>query len=459
MPIGNSCIHSQANACITAATTRELAQISGLFTENSVESVACIAALPSAELNKGRMIFVNDISAYRYSNGGEWTNDYDTTVLTQIHLFGWGSNLCCNLGNPTIATAGADCFSSPIREFCSATNWSGIFVGYSCSTGVNALKDDGTIWGWGGNNSGVLGVGTTVASIVSPVQEVTSSTNWCYITKSPQNFGNCNAFWFKTDGTMWGTGSNYCYALMDGTFTTRCSPVQECTSSTNWSTGSQGFCQSSAIKTDGSMWVIGHNGYGLLGMGDTVNRTTLTREYTSSTNWCAVNYGFYGRSAIKTDGSLWSVGHNGVGSNGGYTSGVTDHSSPVREFCSATNWSSVCREGYAVRAIKTDGTLWGWGSGGLSTGGNACSAIQEQCSATNWCQVSVGGKPTTAGLKTDGTLWFWDYDCLGNTTHFNINRCNNPIQECTSDTNWCYVATSTKSSHALKQAYLGFNEP
>ena len=144
MPISNSCIQANANALIGAATTRQLAQVSGLLTENSTYSVACIAALPSASDNQGRLIYVTDIGAYRYSDGDSWSNCYDTTCRVALRqLFGWGWDACGNLGNgicPSYA------WSSEVREQCSATNWC-LITNASCVT--SAIKTDGTLWRWG----------------------------------------------------------------------------------------------------------------------------------------------------------------------------------------------------------------------------------------------------------------------------------------------------------------------
>ena len=71
-----------------------------------------------------------------------------------------------------------------------------------------------------------------------------------------------------------------------------------------------------------------------------------------------------------------------------------------------------------MAAIKTDGTLWTWGSGGNSQLGiNVSTGIRSTpvttfAGGTNWKQVSAGGY-NTAAIKTDGTLWVWGYDTYG----------------------------------------------
>jgi alpha-tubulin suppressor-like RCC1 family protein len=55
----------------------------------------------------------------------------------------------------------------------SNTNWSKVAFGYNYTV---ALKTDGTLWTWGNNSDGQLGIGDRV-SRSSPVQ-IGAGTNW-----------------------------------------------------------------------------------------------------------------------------------------------------------------------------------------------------------------------------------------------------------------------------------------
>ena len=75
-----------------------------------------------------------------------------------------------------------------------------------------------------------------------------------------------------------------------------------------------------------------------------------------------------------------------------------------------TDWSIVSSQGNRVMAIKTDGTLWGWGENSIGslgdgTTGSKSSPVQIG-SLTDWQHASAGGSRTFA-IKTDGTLWAW----------------------------------------------------
>ena len=70
-------------------------------------------------------------------------------------------------------------------------------------------------------------------------------------------------------------------------------------------------------------------------------------------------------------------------------------------------------------ALRTDGTLWGWGANSGNQLGDGTSNIRyapvQIGTATNWQQVVTGSH--TVGIRTDGTLWVWgrnDEGQLGN---------------------------------------------
>ena len=93
----------------------------------------------------------------------------------------------------------------------------------------------------------------------------------------------------KTDGTVWCWGHNSSGQLGDGTTVNKSVPTQ--ISITNVSTmvaeGSHtGWGSRCAVKTDGTLWCWGYNGYGQLGLGDTTKKCS----YTSIRNYKCCRY-------------------------------------------------------------------------------------------------------------------------------------------------------------------------
>jgi alpha-tubulin suppressor-like RCC1 family protein len=303
------------------------------------------------------------------------------------------------------------------------------------------------LFGWGSNYCGVLGDNTT-GDKLSPVREITSSTNWCQ-----GSIGYRDSSAIKTDGSLWSWGQNKCGALGDTTTTSRSSPVREITSSSNWCQGSVGFSRIVGIKTDGTLWNWGWNFCGALGDLTWTTRTSPIREISSSTTWCRVSAGLFHTAALKTDGSLWAWGGtNSFGQLGNNSS--IGRCSPVRDITSSTTWCQISAGWYHTTAIKTDGTLWTWGYNGCGRLGDntvvtRSSPVREITSSSTWCRVS-GGQTHTVGLKTDGSLWAWGNGAYGGIGNNSVTNTSSPVREITSSSTWCTVSAGLNHTAAVK---------
>jgi alpha-tubulin suppressor-like RCC1 family protein len=205
-----------------------------------------------------------------------------------------------------------------------------------------------------------------------------------------------------------------------------------------WQTVSAGYTHSVGIKTDGTLWAWGDNGYGQLGNGTTTNSTTPT-QIGSANNWESISASGGFTIAIKTNGTLWAWGNNTFGQLG---DGTTTNRTIPTQIGTATNWNSVTTgEGFAL-AVKDNGTLWAWGNNDsrqLGDGTTTNRTIPTQIgTATNWQSVAAGSGFSLA-VKTNGTLWAWGnnlYGQLGNGTTTNLTV---PTQ-IGSENDWANVA-------------------
>jgi alpha-tubulin suppressor-like RCC1 family protein len=310
--------------------------------------------------------------------------------------------------------------SIPVQTVAGGTNWQSVSAG---DKALGAIKTDGTLWVWGGfaNNYGQLGDNTTVNKS-SPVQTTAGGTNWTQISCGVQHVAA-----IKSDSTLWTWGWNAYGQLGDNTSVNRSSPVQTVISGSNWAYVTCGYYHIAAIKTDGTLWSCGYNNKGQLGTNNTTSCSSPIQITTGGTNWKVVSGGFNFTMGIKTDGTLWGWGSDSYGQLGDNTR--VNKSSPVQTAAGGTNWKQVACNYYHTAAIKTDGTLWLWGMNwyseiGDSTTSAKSSPVQTAAGGTNWKQVSVGFG-NTAAIKTDGSLWVWGSNAHGqlgtnNTTTYNI---------------------------------------
>jgi hypothetical protein len=269
---------------------------------------------------------------------------FAAAVKTDGSLWAWGIHVNGQLGiGPIVAPFSQ---SSPVRVG-ALSNWKHVCCGGSHSV---AIKTDGTLWSWGNNGSGKLGLGNVVHRS-SPVQ-VGALTNWRQVSCAISH-----TLAIKTDGTLWSWGANTTGELGTGTIVWRSSPVQV-GSLTNWRVvEGGGFAFSAAVKTDGSLWTWGDNTNGQLGLGNVVHRSSPV-QVGSLIDWNSITCGHRHAVAIKTDGSLWTWGDNTYGQLG--IGDVVPRSSPV-QVGSLTTWAQVVAGMYYTVALKTDGTLWSWG--------------------------------------------------------------------------------------------------
>jgi len=255
-------------------------------------------------------------------------------------------------------------------------------------------------------------------------------------------------------GGLWVCGYNGYGELGDSTITNKSSPVQTIAGGTNWKQVATGYYHTAAIKTDGTLWTCGYNGTGQLGDSTTVTgRSSPVQTIAGGTNWKQVACSFDHTAAIKTDGTLWTWGYNGYGGLGDST--VTNKSSPVQTITGGTNWKQVACGTYHTAAIKTDGTLWTWGYNvtgqlGDSTITNKNSPVQTIAGGTNWKQVACGYY-STAAIKTDGTLWGWGRNSYGGLGDSTVTNKSSPVQTIAGGTNWKQVATGYYHTAAIKE--------
>ena len=336
-------------------------------------------------------------------------------------------------------------YSSPVQL--PGTTWSKVPVGFDITSTAGviaaATKTDNTLWTWGANNYGQMGVNNTT-EYSSPVQ--VPGTTWAYASC---NEGGMVAT--KTDGTLWSWGyGGFSGFIGENARVNRSSPIQ--IPGTDWDT-TDGKCSLGnrnwlAIKTNGEMWGCGNNYEGIMGRGNSNSDTggmTSSPVQTPGTNWNTV----IGRAAYwamggKTDGTLWvwgsstkSSGRDGLNGAGGPGD---SRSSPVQ--VPGTDWVTD-RGGYyattgTIAAIKTDGTLWSWGSGGQGQLGqnstiSRSSPIQIG-SDTTWSKIGGGNRHFLA-TKTDGTLWTWGRSNYGQLGQNSRTEYSSPIQVGT-DTHW-----------------------
>lgn len=188
-------------------------------------------------------------------------------------LWGWGDNGDGLLGHNTSAYHPLTTYVNYPTPLVGST-WNYISTNGEYTLGI---KKEGTLWAWGKNPQGQLGNGTISSSIVSAPVQVGSDTSWLYCVAGGQNTAEfaMASFGIKNNGTLWAWGRNNFGQLGLGDTNDRSAPVQVGTDN-DWSKVYYLSNNTFAIKIDGSLWAWGENRYGSLATGDVVSRSVPT---------------------------------------------------------------------------------------------------------------------------------------------------------------------------------------
>ena len=375
---------------------------------------------PGGLITKSPPATVGPVDGEGGSAPGVWTLDQATALIKQglwpkpplpKQLWGWGVNTYGQLGLGNTTS-----YSSP-KQVGALTDWAVISAGSVGTAACAAIKTNGTLWTWGRNNNGGLGLGNTT-NYSSPKQ-VGALTVWSNVSTSGEH---CLAL--TTSGTLWAWGLNNVGQLGLGNTTYMSSPVQV-GALTTWRKISTGNRNSFAIRADGTLWAWGFNSWGQLGFNNTTNYSS-PKQVGALTTWAEVNGGNLHTIALRTDGTLWAWGRNNTGQLG-INITYTSYSSP-KQVGALTTWASVnLGTADTSAAVRTNGTLWTWGLnsfGQLGIGNTTDYSSPKQVgSLTNWSTKTIMSYYNCFAIKTDGTLWTWGWgndgaSGLGNTTNY-----------------------------------------
>jgi len=214
--------------------------------------------------------------------------------------------------------------------------------------------------------------------------------------------GDAHVLVLKSDGTVWGWGSNTMGQLGTGDTDNRDAPVWvgSLEGISAISTGISG--NSAAIDMDGNVWTWG---------GSTDNLIPKVVPGLNNAKQALCGDGFY--VVLKTDGTVWTWGTNDKGQLGDGT--TEDRAEPKQVL---DNIMTIAVGENFTLALGTDGSIFTWGDNSHGQLGRADAALSYDAAsgriteADGFITVSAG-KNHAIALRKDGTVWTWGANSAG----------------------------------------------
>jgi alpha-tubulin suppressor-like RCC1 family protein len=250
--------------------------------------------------------------------------------------------------------------------------------------------------------------------------------------------GDSHSLALTPAGAVWSWGYNAYGQIGDGTQnTTRYSPVQV-TSLSGILAIAAGAHHSLALKGDGTVWSWGKNATGQLGDGSSGNNRLAPVQVGTAGNWLtgviAIAAGGDHSLALKSDGTLWAWGSNASGQIGDGTSG-TNRLTPV-QVGTAGSWltgvAAIAAGASHSAAVKQDGTAYGWGLNSSGQVGDGTSGTNRmtpvQVSGLTGATAIAAGASHTVARKSDGSAWAWGVNGSGQLGNGSYTSSNTPVE-------------------------------
>ena len=363
--------------------------------------------------------------------------DHSLALKSDGTVWAWGNNNYGQLGDNSINQSSIPVQVKDTAGTGTLTGITAIAAGQYYSL---ALKSDGTVLAWGRNNSGQLGNNSIDQSNV-PVQVKDAAGTGTLSAITAIAIGDAHSIALKSDGTVWAWGNNINGQIGDNTSgggTNRLIPVQVkgvggAGTLTSVIAIVAGSSHSLALKADGTVMAWGANDYGKLGDASTSQRAAPIQVKDAAGTGTlsaitSISAGGNHSLALRSDGTVWAWGYNGYGQIGDNTSGGgNDRLIPVqvKGVGGAGTLSTIAAieagNNHSL-ALKSDGTVWAWGRNNSGQLGNnltdqsdAPIQVKDVAGTGTLSNISFisSGYNHSLAIKSDSTVLGWGSDDVG----------------------------------------------
>ncbi|MEL7642442.1 MAG: C10 family peptidase [Solidesulfovibrio sp.] len=286
------------------------------------------------------------------------------------------------------------------------------------------LLADGTVWAFGANTSGQLGIGAAVDATPHPTPtQITTLSGIAGISA-----GASDSSMARTNGGLWTWGQNNVGQLGTGDTATRSQPVQVVTaaSAPYVKNGAMGRDHALLFMSDGKAYGFGDNSHGQLGTGDTTSLTAKGAAVVGLTGVKQVMVGDGFSLALKTNGLVYGFGANNLGQLGTGDTAGADQTQPV--LTPGLSQVETIAAGYAFGLVRqADGAVAAFGDNtagqlGQGTAGGFSRTPVAVAGPAAIVQAAAGGAAALVPSQA-GAVW-----AVGDNSHGQLGTGNTTSQ-------------------------------
>ncbi|MBV5324577.1 MAG: hypothetical protein J0626_04525, partial [Rhodospirillaceae bacterium] len=273
-----------------------------------------------------------------------------------------------------------------------------------------ALKSDGTVWNWGQNGSGQVGVARSPWQL-APVRVAGIPAMRRIVA------GGYGTLAQTADGRVFEWGAYFSADLSNSS-----NPVAPAELPSL--AGSLAFARSSGhalvLRPDGAPLAWGNDAHGQLGDGKAVIRL-WPEQVVPLAGVVSAAAGIMHSVAVKGDGTVWEWGikDRGFGSDTGFGFPPVPSTSTPTIVAGISGVVAVAEGGYHTYALKSDGSVWSWGNDFSPPTGNLGDPTSQfrpspiPIAGLSNIKAIHTGRFSGVALSKTGTVWTWGYNYLG----------------------------------------------
>ena len=252
------------------------------------------------------------------------------------------------------------------------------------------------------------------ASVVSEVRDAARFDHVIRVSAGGSGPFSNHTIALKSDGTVWAWGANFNGQLGDGTANNSLDVPALVPGLSGIIEIDAGGAHSLAVKSNNTIWAWGENTFRQSGETEQFARPRASQIAGLTGAFTAISAGSAHSLALRSDGTVWGWGGNGSGQLGNGSTAFSTYP-PVQ--ANITSVVAISAGGGWSLALKNDGTVWGFGG---NPNGALGQPISTSFSSTplqvnglsNVIAISAGGIHSMA-LKQDGTVWTWGENSQG----------------------------------------------